>query len=75
MEQKLVYGILKKVLEMPEMSGNGRIGYHEFVNILIKAMNLRKTKKHISQIFDIFDVAKTGVIDSRDLAHLSKLVG
>ena len=44
------------------------------MDALVAAMNMRKKKKHVSLLFDIFDGAKTGTIEHYDLQYVSRQI-
>ena len=61
-EHKLLANVLMKALEFDEIRGDRKINFYQFVDILKKAMNMRKRRKHVNQIFEIFDPTKNGMI-------------
>ena len=73
-EQKLLYGILSKIMDYKELSYDKKIDFDELIGLLLEAMNTRKKRKDVSLLFDIFDPGRTGRIESYDLSHVSRTI-
>ena len=74
-DEKLVYGILKRVIDFSEMWGDARIDFNEFVDLLKKAMNMRQTRQQVDMLFSIFGAKETGHISAHHILRVSKELG
>ena len=74
-EERLVYGILKRVVDFSEMWGDSRIGFDDFVELLKKAMNMRQTRQQVDTLFSIFGATETGHISAHHILRVSKELG
>lgn len=63
-KQPLLYEILERVLDFPEIQGEGneRIDYDTFINLITKSLNMRQSKHQVRTIFNLFDENGTGFI-------------
>ena len=67
--------ILKRIYDDFSYSKIQKLDFDQLLLLFKKALNVRKTKKDIKLMFDIFDVDKTGLISREDLHYIAKQVG
>ena len=46
-ESKLFFKMIKRITEFPEMRNDPRINFDKFKTLVLKAMNMRRTKKQV----------------------------
>ena len=74
-ENKLFFQMIKRITEFPEMRNDPRINFDKFKVLVLKAMNMRRSRHQVQLLFDVMDTAKMGRIMPHDLKKAAQLTG
>ena len=74
-KERLVYGILKRIINFREVWGDEKVDFDGFVELLKRAMNMRQTRQQVDTLFSIFGARETGHIAAHHILRVSKELG